>query len=879
MDADRWRRIQALFHEAEPLEGGERGAYLAVACAGDETLRRQVETLLACDGSSSGLAFTAGLADQPAAGPEGFPNYRILRKLGEGGMGVVYEAEQQNPRRLVALKVIRAGRFASGRMRRMFQREVEMLGRLEHPGIATIYESGAGADGQPFLAMELVKGAPLDAWLARQPALATLAKNDAAGRLRLFRAICDAVAYAHQNAVIHRDIKPSNILVPDAGEGSTGGSLSTRPPAKILDFGLARITGQDAEATMLTETGMVQGSIQYMSPEQARGDNARIDVRTDVYSLGVVLYVMLTGHHPYFEPDGSLVEALARITTAAPRPFRQWLRRYDEDLETIAMKALEKEPERRYPSVAAFAADIDRYEADLPVVARPPSRAYQLRKLVQRHRAAFALLAASAVLAVAFVAALIVESHRVRAERDRAAQEAATARQVSEFLVDLFRRANPQDAHGVLTAADLLRTGKERLEKELHDQPELRARLLDNIGSAYNVLGPPEEAEKAYFESIQVRQKTFGADTLASSESWSGLSDTYYNVGRYDESVRAGRRALAIREKRLKPGDPAIAAALGAIATALAQQGKLAEAEDTMSRAVAIDRSGHASSVDAANRLESYGMVLQKSGKLREAIPVLREAVRRETAGLGELDTAPVLNELGIALNLAGHPREGEQALRHSLAIARKVFGDDQPNVAVIEGNLADSLCDEGRYTEAEALARNALRVFTKAMGIGHPQLVFLDWALGHALDGEGRFREAGVEFESALALDRKVRGADDAHTLDAAIELGEHDERAGDAKASLAVLEPGLSALERAGKKDSREYAVAERSLGEAYVELGRASEARTALRHSAATLLALLGADSTETQRSARALESAPREPGARHKSGTQATLGSAR
>ena len=221
MDDARWRRIQELFHRAASLDGAARADFLAAACADDFSLRREVETLLACDQPSDTTSLP--LAAPTAAPPSSFPNYRILRILGEGGQGTVYEAEQQNPRRLVALKVIRAGRSAGERVRRMFQREVETLGRLEHPGVATVYESGLGDDGQPFLSMELVRGIPLDEWLAQQPPITIPSKREAATRLHLFRAICDAVSYAHQNGVIHRDLKPSNIFVLDTSDSSSGG--------------------------------------------------------------------------------------------------------------------------------------------------------------------------------------------------------------------------------------------------------------------------------------------------------------------------------------------------------------------------------------------------------------------------------------------------------------------------------------------------------------------------------------------------------------------------------------------------------------------------------------------------------------------------------
>jgi eukaryotic-like serine/threonine-protein kinase len=293
-----------------------------------------------------------------AALPGEIGGFRILGKLGEGGMGIVYEAEQQSPHRRVALKIVRGGHFVDDQYLRMFRRETETLARLTHPNIAALYEAGRTDDGQHFFTMELVLGETLAAWARQhlggdQPSSAQIRE-----RLRQFVTICEAVNYAHQRGVIHRDLKPSNIVITDAGP-------------KILDFGLARITDADvAGATMMSEVGVIHGTLSYMSPEQTRGDSRDIDLRTDVYSLGVVLYELLSGKLPYATRGMSVVQAIRNICEEPPKPLD-----VDTDLSTILTKALEKEPDGRYQSAAALAEDVERYLANLSLPRATPAGA------------------------------------------------------------------------------------------------------------------------------------------------------------------------------------------------------------------------------------------------------------------------------------------------------------------------------------------------------------------------------------------------------------------------------------------------------------------------------------------------------------------------
>src|SRR5262249_16991760 len=472
MTPERWRRIERLYHAALERDTDERAAFLADACAGDEALRGEVESLLRCDvraenfieapalevaarlraeeqmrskqarGQAAEMADTApDLSVGPAPPGSGLlsttpifiGDYRLLRKLGEGGMGVVYEAEQQNPRRLVGLKIIRGGRLVDEYQVKLFKREAQALARLKHPGIAAIYEAGRADDGRHYFVMELVRGIPLLDYVKGRRLTGAQAPSNIRRRLGLFLTICEAISYAHQRGVINRDLKPANILVPEESEGqSLDGPSVSRVGVKVLDFGLARIMDEDgAGASGLSQAGQVKGTLPYMSPEQVRGDTNQIDVRADVYALGVILYELLAERLPYDLEHVMLPQAIRIICEEAPKPMILALgesrdrvsrktARIDRDVETIALKALEKDPERRYRSAAAMAEDVTRYLTNQPIQARPPSALYQLRKLVARHKAPFASLAAGFTMLLGFAIPMAMQSTRIARERDKA---------------------------------------------------------------------------------------------------------------------------------------------------------------------------------------------------------------------------------------------------------------------------------------------------------------------------------------------------------------------------------------------------------------------------------------------------------------------------
>ena len=514
--------------------------------------------------------------------PESIGDYRIVGLLGQGGMGVVWEAEQQHPHRLVALKVLRQGLFGDDVHARMFRREAETLGRLKHPNIAAIYESGTTEDGHDFLAMELVRGETLGEWLKGRPPVP--APEELVFRLRLFRAICDAVHYAHQRGVIHRDLKPGNIIVSRETPGEDLGGF------KILDFGLARIADADVQgATLLTEVGMIKGTLAYMSPEQARGDTAAIDVRTDVYALGVILYEMLAGSRPYDVSGASLVNAVSVISDARPRPLRgAWRgqKALDADVETIVMKALEKEPDRRYGSAAALSEDVERYLTSQPIVARTPSAVYRARKFVRRHRAGVATAAAFLLALFAAVVGTTTGLVRARRAETEASKQAETAKKARDEASQQAQLALGT-VYDVVTKADealmtrpdmgplrkqLLEIAMKNLDKISRDAAtsgradRTMGVALQRMGAFYEQLGATDKRIEVYKRSLEIFERLMKEEPdedwnpWDAAISWDGLGETLREIAPdprepFDDLSRSLelRRKLVARPRSAKP--------------------------------------------------------------------------------------------------------------------------------------------------------------------------------------------------------------------------------------------------------------------------------------------------------------------------------------
>jgi serine/threonine-protein kinase len=706
-------------------------------------------------------AETVKTSDSPESTGWMIGDYRIIRKIGAGGMGIVYEAEQQHPKRLVALKVIQGGRYVDEHQIKLFEREAQALARLKHPGIAAIYESGRTRDGQHFFAMELVRGETLREYLERTLETGPLQPGALKERLILFRKIAEAVTYAHQRGVIHRDLKPSNIFVQREIVSEESDRELPTPGIKILDFGLARITETDLAAVSVdSEVGRIAGTLPYMSPEQVRGNPDEIDVRSDVYSLGVILYEVISGRRPYDINRAMLHEAVRVICESPPIPLsKSWsgTKRLDRDIETIVNKALEKRPGLRYQSVSALGEDVTRFLTRQPILARPPSVVYQLKKMVVRHKVGFGFAASLVLLIAVFGIVMSIQAHRIAQERDRASREAKISREVSEFLVGLFQVSDPFQGRGKdVTAREILDRGSQRIATELREQPEVRARLMDTMGTVYRSLGFYDKALELVQQGLDMRLGLFGRDSLEAAASLDTLGVLKMDKGDYAAAEPLMREALEIRRKHLSPDSLEVAESINNIASLRFDTRDWKGSEQLYREAVAIHRKVLGSeNLTVATSLNNLAMVLNYQEKFPECEALYTESlsIRRKLLGNEHPLVAMSLNNLAMLYLRQKKYSQAEPMFQEALAINRKAVGEYHPVVGSNLNNLALLYLQQGQLPKAEEYYRQALALDQKTFGENHPEVAQLLQSLGVVLTRERNFPEAEKFLRQALTL------------------------------------------------------------------------------------------------------------------------------
>jgi len=808
---ERFAQLKKIVLQAADLSVEERKAYLDEACGDDSELRREAEEILADgDGSSAILPKASRLTDsfvEPDVEATPLPNkigrYTIKRVIATGGMGVVYEALQEKPRRTVALKVMKSG-ITSTRALRRFEYESQLLARLQHPGIAQVYEAGTHDDGSgaiPYFAMEYVPNARPVTRYAEEKKLGTRE------RMQLFAQVCDAVHHGHQKGIIHRDLKPGNILVNPQGQ------------VKIIDFGVARSTDSDlALTTLQTDVGQLIGTLQYMSPEQCEADPHDIDTRSDVYALGVVQYELLCGRLPYDVRKKAIHEVTRVIREEQPTRPSTISKHLRGDVETIALKALEKERERRYQSAVELAQDIRRYLAGEAIVGRPPSIVYQLRIFARRHKALFGAL--TAIFVVLAVGLAVSSGMYLRAERALAESEErrAEAEAVTKFLSETMAGVNPFYGQGSeVTILEMLDRAEEKIDEAFSDQPLVEATLRATMGNTYWALGQYPTAEEHLDIALAIRKQSFGEEHPDTVKSKIYLAELYWHQGRYDEAESLHVRTLEISRRVLGEDHP-----------------------------------------DTLNSMNLLGLIYYDEGRYGEAEPLLVRGLELSRRVLGEEhpDTLNFMNNLGLMYNEQGRYDEAEPLFMQAIALKQRVFGEEHPNTMVSVNNLGLLFRNQGRYDEAEPLLLRTLDVERRLLSEEHDYTLHTMNDLAGVYRDQGRYDEAEQLFVRTLELRRRVLGEDNSDTQISMKDLAglyRNQGRYGEAESlfTSAIALARESLPEGQWRMGDFLY-----EQGLCLTDMDRYSEAEAALIEANEIFVAALGVEHNRTTRTIKAL-----------------------
>ena len=771
---EHWGKIKEIVGAALEREPSERPAFLNGVCGVDKSLRAEVESLLSAYESADGLsesALTQTFGDA-AQKSKSLGPYRLVQKLGEGGMGQVWLAEQTAPvRRNVALKLIKAGMYNDSVLRR-FQSERQSLAIMDHPAIAKVFDAGTTPEGQPYFVMEYVPGVAITDYCDQK-------KLKIRARLELFMRACEGVQHAHQKAIIHRDLKPANILVVE---------VDCKPVPRIIDFGLAKpITPFVSGETMNTKMGAFVGTPGYMSPEQTDPGVEDVDTRTDVYSLGVVLYELLTGFLPFdaerlkklrleevlrhlreeeplrpstkvsTERDTSSSRAEARGTE--PRQLSGLLR---GDLDWITMKALEKERDRRYGTPSELAADIERYLQNQPVVARPAGAGYRLRKYIRRNRVGVAVASGAAALLVTFAVMQAVQLRRTTRERDR-------ANRITEFMTSMFRVSDPGEARGnSITVREILDKSSKEIETGLSKDPELQAQLMGTMGRVYVTLGLFPQAQTMLEKSVATGHAA-GAMTATTLLNMGRLSFLLMREGRYADAEKLLREANEGNRRVLGPRNVATLENLRYLATCLETEGKYAEADKLQRETLETARKGLGPEhVETLLSMNVMANILDDERRFPEAEQLYRETweIQRRTVGAEDPDTLTTASNLAGVVEEQGRLAEAEKLQRETLAARVHVLGAEHPDTLAVKLNLGNTLDAGGRHAEAEELYRQTLDAQRRVLGPENPDALMTESNLGSALRKEGKYSEAEKLQQETLEIKRRVLGPEHPETL-----------------------------------------------------------------------------------------------------------------
>jgi non-specific serine/threonine protein kinase/serine/threonine-protein kinase len=802
LSPDRWKAASPYLDEALALPEGERAAYVAALQAKDPSLAADLQTLL---NAHHGAAREAFLEESPtqAVGSPGLEGrsiggYTIRRLIAEGGMGAVYEAQQKQPRRQVALKLIRSGIVSPSTLKR-FEYEAELLARLRHPGIAQVYEAGTHDDGTgpvPFFAMEYVAQArPITRYVLDN-------RLDTRQRLELFLLVCDAVHHGHQKGIIHRDLKPSNILVDASGQ------------PKVIDFGVARSTDSDIAATVLTSAGQLVGTLQYMSPEQCQADPQDIDTRSDVYALGLVLYEMLCGRLPY-EVSGAAHEVVRVIQEQPPARLGATAKHLRGDLETIVLKALEKDRRRRYQSAADMALDLRRYLRNDPILARPASAVYQFRKFAQRNRA---LVAGVAGIIVALAAGVLASTGLYfRSEQSRSEAEA-----VVQFLGGMLAGVDPRVGRKDITVREVLDRAAATVDSRFKDKPLTEAYLHQTMANSYLGLGIWDEAEKHAAAAAALRLAAKGPEDPTRLESMILLAYALDRQAKYEPALDVLDELIPSCRRQLGEESPLTLSAMFRKAVVLLEQRRFQEAEALHHRIYEM-RLRVLGPDDPETLASAYYLAecALRQRRLAEAETLMKAVLadRQRVLGAEHPDTLHAMNDLGWSLNAQQKYAEAAAVHRQTLEIRRRVLGAANPDTLMSASNLAYALGYLGQHREAQELFVEALEGYRRVLGEAHWRTInamasYASWLLTS---------DAGELRNPRLARELAEKAVEGTHRTDpvyletlaqALLETGDKDQAVAAQRAALEILTDERKELKQDMKQSLAEDMIEARRL-----------------------------------------------------------------
>lgn len=767
--------------------------------------------------------------------------YKLIDELGKGGMGVVYKAEQVKPiKRSVALKIIKLG-MDTNRIIARFETEKQALAVMDHPNIAKVFDAGATDKGRPYFVMELVQGVPIDDYCDRH----NLTTQE---RLKLFIPVCQAVQHAHQKGVIHRDLKPSNVIVTVKED---------KAAPKIIDFGIAKATGHRlTEQTLFTEQGLLIGTPEYMSPEQAEMTGLDVDTRTDIYSLGVMLYELLVGVLPFDskslreagyseiqriireeEPPkastrlsklGDTQTSIAKHRKTDPSSLQRLLK---GDLDWITLKAMAKDRTHRYASASELVGDIERYLKSEPVSASPPSTAYRMKKYIKRHKTGVVAASLIVLAMLIGIAGTTLGLLKARQAERVARDEAQTSRQISNFLVDLFEVSDPSEARGnTITAREILDSGAEKIERELEDEPLVRGRLMNTIGEVYTSLGLYNDALPLLEKGLAIREQALNPNDTAVAESLENLGNLFWRKGDYKKAQSLHERALTIREDAYGPEHVTVASSLNNLANLQHEAGNYEDAKLLYERALEIwEKTSGPEDTNVAIGLNGLGYLLYNMGKYDEARPLYERSLEiyEKVLGTEHPDlTNPLLN-LGLLLRVTGEHEKARSYYERCIEIEEKAFGPEHPHLAVTLSNLAILHAITANFEEAGPLFERVLAINEKALGPEHPKVGSDVTNLGILNAQMGNFDVARQWLERGLAIKEKALGPEHPRVANDLNNLASLFRDMDDSEAARPLLERALAIREKALGSEHPDVAISLNDLANVLVDTENYTEA----------------------------------------------------